>query len=235
VRFALVAACVALGLAGCGDAGDGRIDAATLVDASPCAYSDAATLVDGRVVGGPFATAVVSFTPGEGATFGQAGLPGVVLGPPQGAGDLRGSTDVVSLGRGGEIVVTFDRDIVDEAGDDFIVFENAFTVPGVDERFWEELGEVAVSEDGATWVAFPCDPRGARPHTGCAGWNPVYSAPANGLCALDPRVAGGDAFDLATVGVRRARYVRVRDLATQGLSPPATGFDLDAVGVIHGR
>ncbi|MDB4930638.1 MAG: Cell surface protein, partial [Myxococcaceae bacterium] len=200
-----------------------------------CAPADAAALADGRVVGGPFATAVVSFAPGEGATFGHAAMPGVVLGPPQGAGDLRGSTDVVSLGRGGQIVVTFDRDIVDGPGDDFVVFENAFTVPGVAERYWEELGEVSVSEDGATWVAFPCDAAGARPHTNCAGWNPVYSAPANGLCALDPRVSGGDAFDLAAVGVRRARYVRVRDLATQGLMEPSTGFDLDAVGVIHGR
>lgn len=228
-------ACAALALAGCGDGSAPPVDALTLADASPCAYADAATLEDGRVVGGPFATAVVSFTPGEGATFGRAYLPWVVLGPPQGFGELRGSTDVVSLGRGGEIVVTFDRDIVDLPGDDFIVFENAFAVPGTAGTFWEELGEVAVSEDGATWVPFPCDPRGARPHPGCAGWSPVYAAPANGLCALDPRVAGGDAFDLAAVGLRRARFVRVRDLATQGLMDPSTGFDLDAVGVIHAR
>ncbi len=219
-------------LVGCGDAPvapatDGGAD-----PPSPCAYADASARGEG---GGPFATRVVSFTPGEAASFGHAAMPGIVLGPPQGAGDLRGGTDVVSLGRGGQIVITFERDIVDEPGDDFVVFENAFTVPGVEERFWEELGEVSVSADGTTWVTFPCDPQGARPHTGCAGWNPVYANPSNNLCPLDPRVSGGDHFDLAAVGVARARFLRIRDLATQGLMEPATGFDLDAVGVIHAR
>lgn len=199
------------------------------------APADVEVRADGRVLGGPFAARVVSFAAGEGASFGHAAMPDVVLGPPQGAGDLRGSTDVVSLGRGGEIVLAFEREVVDGPGADFVVFENAFVVPGVEERYWEELGEVSVSADGATWVAFPCDPQGARPHTGCAGWNPVYAHPANGISPLDPRVAGGDPFDLATVGLASARFVRIRDLATQGLMEPATGFDLDAVGVIHAR
>jgi len=37
------------------------------------------------------------------------------------------------------------------------------------------------------------------------------------------------------VQIPRARFVRIRDLATQGITAPATGFDLDAVGVIHGQ
>ena len=219
-------------LVGCGGA---PVDPPAGDASSPCAYADVEVRPDGRAVGGPYASRVVSFTAGEGATFGQSSMPDIVLGPPQGAGDLRGGTDVVSLGRGGEIVLGFDREIVDGPGDDLVVFENAFMVPGVEERFWEELGEVSVSEDGVTWVSFPCDPQGSRPHTGCAGWNPVYASPSNGLCPLDVRVAGGDAFDLATVHLSRARFVRIRDLSTQGLMPPATGFDLDAVGVIHGR
>ncbi len=225
-------ALVAGALVGCGGA---PVDPLTGDASSPCAAADVEVRPDGRGVGGPYASRVVSFTAGEGATFGQSSMPDIVLGPPQGAGDLRGGTDVVSLGRGGEIVLGFDREIVDGPGDDLVVFENAFMVPGVEERFWEELGEVSVSEDGVTWAIFPCDPQGARPHTGCAGWTPVYAAPSNGLCPLDVRVAGGDAFDLATVRLPRARFVRIRDLSTQGLMPPATGFDLDAVGVIHGR
>lgn len=233
---ALALSLVAASLGGCGDAGTSLADGGARPDApSACDYPDAEARADGRMVGGPFATRVVSFTPGEAATFGHRSMPDIVLGPPQGAGDLRGSTDAASLGRGGEIVVAFGRAIVDGPGDDFVVFENAFAVPGADGRFWEELGEVSVSDDGATWVTFPCDPRGARPHFGCAGWSPVYASAASGLCALDPRVSGGDAFDLATVRVARARYVRVRDLATEGLMAPATGFDLDAVGVIHGE
>lgn len=229
-------ALVAATLVGCGDPGGAASDGAGHSDAAaPCALADVGAREDGRVVGGPFATRVVSFTPGEGATFGHSAMPDVVLGPPQGAGDLRGGTDVVSLGQGGEIVLAFDRDIVDEPGDDFVVFENAFSVPGADERFWEELGEVSVSEDGARWVSFACNARGARPHAGCAGWSPVYAGPSNGVCALDLRVSGGDSFDLASVGLPRARFVRIRDLSTQGLMAPATGFDLDAVGVIHGH
>ncbi|MBK8697836.1 MAG: cell surface protein [Deltaproteobacteria bacterium] len=227
-------ALVAAALAGCGgtpiDPSDAPSDAS-----SPCAFTDASARSDGRVVGGPYASRVVSFRAGEGASFGHSSMPDIVLGPPQGAGDLRGGTDTVSLGQGGEIVLGFDRDIVDGPGDDLVVFENAFMVPGVEERYWEELGEVSVSEDGVTWVTFPCDPRGARPHTGCAGWTPVYASPSNGLCPLDPRVAGGDGFDLATVRLTRARFVRIRDLSTQGLMAPATGFDLDAIGVLHGR
>lgn len=182
-----------------------------------------------------YATRVVSFTPGEGATFGAERLPDVVLGPPQGGGDFRGSTDVVSLGLRGEIVVELGRAVVDAPGDDFTVFENAFEVPGATLRYWEELGEVSVSDDGVTWRTFACDPAGARPHTGCAGWSPVYASVTDGVCALDPRVSGGDGFDLAAVGLRRARYVRVRDLGTQGVMPPSTGFDLDAVAVLHGE
>ncbi len=229
-------------LVGCGDsvvtpsldAGLG-VDAVSVADASTSVVRDVETRADGRVIGGPFATRVVSFTAGAGANFGHAYLPDVVLGPPVGSGDQRGGTDVVSLGLGGEIVLSIEGGIVDGPGDDFIVFENAFVVMGVEGRTWDELGEVSVSEDGERWVTFPCDPHGARPHTGCAGWNPVYSNPVNGLPPSDPRVSGGDVFDLATVHVSSASFVRIRDLATQGPMPPSSGFDLDAVGVIHSR
>ncbi len=198
-----------------------------------CVQGDVATRPDGRVTGGHYASRVERFTPGPGAGFGASEMPDIVLGPPRGAGDLMGGTDVVSLGAGGEIVLGFDVDIVDGPGDDLAVFENAFQVPGARERYWEELGEVSVSLDGARWSTFRCDPRGARPHTGCAGWTPVYSNPANAFCATDPFTAGGDAFDLRAVGLARARYVRIRDLSTQGFAETSTGFDLDAVAVLH--
>lgn len=200
-----------------------------------CVQGDVAMLPDGRITGGRYASRVVSFTPGDGASFGHDQMPDVVLGPPRGRGDFNGSLDVVSLGAGGEIVLGFDVEIVDGPGDDLTVFENAFAVPGAAGAYWEELGEVSVSDDGATWTTFACAARGARPHTGCAGWSVVYSAPDNGLCATDPRVSGGDGFDLAAVGVQRARYVRIRDLRTQGVAAPSTGFDLDAVAVLHAR
>jgi hypothetical protein len=216
---------------GCGVAAPD--DASRMGGDAGCDEGDVRALSDGRVTGGVYVSRVVSFSPGAGASFGASEMPGIVMGPPQGAGDFMGSTDTVSLGRGGEIVVAFDLAITDGPGADFVVFENPFQVPGAPVRYWEELGEVSVSDDGETWRTFACDPRAGRPYTHCAGWNPVYSAPGSGYCPTDLRTAGGDPFDLAAVGLRRARYVRIRDLATQGLSPPATGFDLDAIAVIH--
>jgi hypothetical protein len=193
--------------------------------------SDATTLADGRVVRGPYATRVVSFEPGQGAGFGQSNMPDIVLGPPVGAGDQRGSTDTVSLGRNGRICIAFDDvAIVDGPGPDLIVFENPFFAASG--TLWDELGEVSVSEDGVTFATFPCDPTMGPPFPGCAGWNPVYSHPG-GISPDDVTNAGGDPFDLATVGLHRARVVCVRDLSTQPLAPPTTGFDLDAIAAVN--
>jgi hypothetical protein len=218
-------------LAGCGGEAVGP-DEARDGDAG-CDLRDAAQRPDGRVVGGPFATSVELFQPGPGAHFGHDQMPDIVLGPPLGAGDLRGGTDAVSLGAGGVIVLGFAQGIVDGPGPDFTVFENPFVVPGATLRYWAELGEVSVSDDGVTWATFPCDPASDHPHAGCAGATPVHAGTALGFCPLDPRVSGGDAFDLATVGLRRARFVRIRDLQTHGPTAPAAGFDLDAIAVLH--
>jgi len=71
----------------------------------------------------PFADEVVSFTAGPGAGFGQDKLPRIVLGAPEGTGDLQGSLDVVALGNGGSITVAFrDNVICDGPGVDFTIF-----------------------------------------------------------------------------------------------------------------
>ena len=93
------------------------------------------------------------------------------------------------------------------------------------------LAEVSVSADGTTWTSFPCVSADFM-MSSCAGWHPVYSSVENGIDPTNPAVAGGDPFDLAAIGVPRARYVRIRDLATSA-GPPAAGFDLDAVAVVH--
>ncbi|HEU4409967.1 MAG TPA: hypothetical protein VFS43_32230, partial [Polyangiaceae bacterium] len=178
-----------------------------------------------------YVTRVASFSPGPGAGFGQDRMPDVVFGPPRGGGEAQGSLDVVSLGQGGEIVVEFTTNAaVDGPGADFLVFENPFVVAGG--AVFREPAEVSVSEDGASWVAFPCDP--ARPDEGsCAGRNVVYANPDAGVSALDPAAAGGDAFDLAAVGVGRARFVRIRDVAASAAGAPAAGFDLDALAIVN--
>lgn len=182
----------------------------------------------------PFASEVIDFSPGSGAGFGVQSLPGVVLGAPKGKGTNAGSLDVLSLGVGGEITLGFgDRVIVDGPGVDLIVFENPFWPMGDPTQVFAELGVVEVSEDGETWHTFGCDVDVAAAFMwpGCAGWSPTLSFDAS-EGELTHELAGGDAFDLADVGLERARFVRVRDLATAGQAPSA-GFDLDAVGVIH--
>jgi len=198
-----------------------------------------ATLVAaGPLTGDPFADAVVLFEPGTNAGFGQDGLPGIVLGPPRGGGLLKQSLDVVSLGNDGRIVVRFDDPVVcNGPGADFTVFENAFHAGSEDGPVFAEAGIVAVSQDGQTFFEFPYD---AATLAGLAGLTPVLSNPDNGIDPTDPTVSGGDSFDLATVGLAWAAYVRITDPGASiddpgNLVPPGTqgGFDLDAVAIVN--
>jgi hypothetical protein len=180
----------------------------------------------------PYARSVVRFDPGEGAGFGAELLPGVVLGPPKGAGKQAGSLDVLSLGLGGEVVVAFgERAIVDGPGPDLVVFENAFFPSGDATQVYAEPGEVAVSEDGETFVAFACDPVEDL-LAGCAGKTPTEKYDPLLIDPIDPDLTGGDAFDLAMLGLSRATFVRIRDRSDDGAGNTA-GFDLDAVGIVH--
>lgn len=184
----------------------------------------------------PYARSVESFSPGASAGYNEDKLPGIVLGPPLGKGTSAGSLDVVSLGVGGEIVVGFgELAIVDGAGADFVVFENAFW-PGDDEELvYAELAEISVSDDGETWLSFECDTTGdgAGHFPGCAGFSPTLSYDAVELVPIEPEQSGGDAFDLADVGLSSARFVKIRDLATLEPAGSSGGFDLDAIGIVN--
>jgi hypothetical protein len=177
----------------------------------------------------PFVDRVVSFTPGEDSGFGQDGYPDIVLGPPHGSGSGMGSLHVLSLGKRGEIVLELtDIGVVDGPGVDLLVFENPF-------RGFTETGVVAVSEDGQAWHEFPCDSSNrAGGYPGCAGVTQVSSSPDNGISPTDPAVAGGDGFDLSTLGVARARFIRIRDSGSNSYGSSSGGFDLDAVAVVNG-
>lgn len=181
-----------------------------------------------------FAQAVVSFKPGQHAGFGQGKFPQIVLGPPQGGGSASGSFDVLSLGLGGEIILDLGNcPVVDENGVDFLVFENPFWVGGNPQTPFAELGIVGVSDDGINFVDFPCADQ-SYPFIGCAGWNSVYSNPNNGISPFDVAQAGGDPFDLADIGVKQARYIRIQETGGGGFAI-SVGFDLDAIAVIHGN
>lgn len=179
-----------------------------------------------------FASAVKKFEFGSGSDFGQATFPDPVLGPPRGGGCCAGSLHVTSLGDGGFVVLEFENtSIVDAPGADFIVFENAFRPSGAAEAdIFAELGEVSVSQDGETWFDYPCTAE-SYPYGNCAGWRPVLlNGEKEPIQSLQVDSAGGDAFDLAQVGLDWARYVKVTDrtAANGGLGT----FDLDAVGIV---
>ncbi|MCA9706779.1 MAG: cell surface protein [Myxococcales bacterium] len=180
----------------------------------------------------PFADCVEAFEPAEGVSFGHDAMPDIVLGPPQGGGERMGGTHVASLGCGGSITLHFsDPWPIDGEGPDLVVFENAFIAGS---STFVEPAQVLVSEDGEAWYAFPCDPSAEDPE-GCAGLSPVLDVDA----AADPRAAGGDAFDLADVGLEEARYLRLVDRTFEHYQTrtwcegAAGGFDLDAVAVLE--
>jgi hypothetical protein len=189
----------------------------------------------------PYASELVSFEAGEGAGHGQEDLPEVVLGPPESTEEGGSTGNVLSLGAGGTIVLGFgDRSITDGPGDDFIVFENAFYTEFEDDGVWEELGRVSVSRDGETWRTFGCDTQPVEPEDGgpyrwpgCAGWTPTKDFDSSSIMTLDPAVTGGNSFDLETVGLERADYVRITDLTETTDLESKAGFDLDAVGIVH--
>jgi hypothetical protein len=196
-----------------------------------------ALLANGCGAGGDessrFVARVVDLSIGSGGGFGESELPGVVLGPPKGEGELRGSTHVLSLGVGGSVVLELGTAVVDGPGVDLLVFENAFYASGDRNAPFTEPGIVGVSEDGVSFVEWPCDPATDVTLAGCAGVRPVY---ARDGATGDPEVDGGDAFDLADIGVATARFVRIRDSGRgTGLraQAPMGGFDLDAVYVVH--
>ncbi len=179
----------------------------------------------------PWPDEVISVTYGVGAGFGQESFPDNILGPPDPVATpsvpSSSPVELLTLGTSGVIILAFrDGGIVDGAGPDFTVFENPFYY-GMDSLVYRETAIVAVSEDGVTWYEFPYDP---DTFAGLAGVTPVDGS----ADPLDPTFSGGDAFDLADVGLAHAAYVRITD---SGDFVPDSGpsFDLDAVAVLHGE
>ena len=161
------------------------------------------------------------------------------LGPP--TGDIG---DVVSLGRGGQLTLTFDAPIVNGPGFDFAVFGNSFN------DHFLELAYVEVSSDGANFVRFPNTYLGTNevPFWG-AQMDPTL---IDGL-AGKYRVGYGMPFDLEELAgaegldIHDVRYVRLVDIIGDGTyvdsqgniiydpypTEGSAGFDLEALGVIH--
>ncbi len=90
-----------------------------------------------------WATGYVNYQPGSYISENWK-TPEQALGPAEGTAD-----DIVCLGRGGQITMTFSPPVQNGSGNDFAVFEN-----GVSSTFLE-LGWVEVSSDGTHFVRFP--------------------------------------------------------------------------------
>jgi len=182
-----------------------------------------------------WADAVVSFSPGDGAGFGQNFFPNNILGPPDPDPTLNEFNasfkpqEILSLGHGGEIILEFiDNHIVDGTGPDFTVFENVFIIFSTKEPFIE-AAIVSVSMNGIDFVEFPYD---TATFAGLAGVTPTL----DNIQFSDPDISGGDSFDLSTVGLPYARFVKLTDLGDIKKEGLFNGdFDLDAVIAVNSQ
>lgn len=214
-----------------------------------------------------FVDRVATFQPGitSSPPLFNSWQPGILLGPPGNATPGTGSLSVMSLGRGGRIVLEFtDNEIVDGPGPDFIVHENPFfctAVPAQASDPWSvfaEPGLVEASEDGIDYRAFPYDSAALAQVVsqctdkallarlvGVMGITPNFTG--NYTLPDDPLVFdtsspggvsghGGDAFDLAAVGLTRARFIRITDPDLPiSLPGSSEGLDLDGALALHSR
>lgn len=165
--------------------------------------------------------------------------------PDKALGKAAGTSfDIVTLGRGGSIVLTFSGGIGNGTGWDFAVFENSFN------DTFLELAYVEVSSNGRDYFRF-------QNHS-------LTASPVSAFGAVDPtnidgfggkyRQGYGTPFDLASLAgvsplldINNVGYVRIVDICGDGTyldtfgnviydpypTTGSPGFDLDAIGVIH--
>ncbi len=189
-----------------------------------------------------FIDTVLSFTPTDTQIWGRDAeyYPQNIFGPPVKVASKDApafsESDVLSLGRDGEIIVGFkDYFIIDGEGADFTVFENVM-INMATKKSYAEPAKIAVSQDGITFYEIPYDTLTLE---GCAG---VHHT--NGSAdPFDAKRSGGDAFDLADAGLKWAKWIKITDISrvvTHDSKHPyynplgmVLGFDLDAVAGIN--
>ncbi len=159
------------------------------------------------------------------------------------------SFDIVGLGRGGSITMTFDNPITNGDGWDFAVFENSFN------DTFLELGYVEVSSDGKNFYRFdnnsltkdPVPAFGAVDPTNITGYASKYRQGYGTPFDLEPGYFFWEEDDLSGLDLSSVTHVRIVDIIGDGsysdsfgniiYDPYPTvgsaGVDLDAVGVIN--
>lgn len=166
--------------------------------------------------------------------------------------------DMVSLGDSGVAVLRFPTPITNGAGADFAVFENGFANSANPEEAFLELGFVEVSSDGVNYTRFQASSltqdtiqlssvsspsyTNARQLNNLAG---KYTAGWGTPFDLQ-ELAGSPGLDISaithvrivdaigSIGAEASRDANGRKVNDPFPTPfPGSGFDLDAVGVIH--
>ena len=187
-----------------------------------------------------WASGWIDYVPGENLASTWMN-PQKALGPAEGT-----SFDVVSLGSGGTIAMTFDPPLSNGSGWDFAIFENSFS------DTFLEIAYVEVSSDGVHFVRFDNDSLTAGPVGGFGATDPTNIDGFGGKY----RQGFGTPFDLADLSTKddvldglvklnEIAYVRIVDIIGDGTffdtsgdvvwdpypTAQSAGFDLDAVGV----
>lgn len=162
----------------------------------------------------------------------------------------KADNDVVSLGDGGFAVLSFAHPIINGPGWDFAIFENSF------DGQYLELAFVEVSSDGVNFARFPAHSLSST-QSQIQAFGTLDPTKINNL-AGKYKAGYGTPFDLeelsflSSVNVNAITHIRIIDVVgsidtnyasfdTAGNiinDPwptifPSSGFDLDAVGVIH--
>ncbi len=163
---------------------------------------------------------------------------------------MGGTNGTVSLGDGGNAILTFPAPIINGPGADFAVFENSFSDDFL------ELAFVEVSSDAINFFRFPAISN-TQDDTQMGSFDLIDATKLNNL-AGKYRYGYGTPFDLQELNgiiglnINAVTHVRVIDVVgninplyarydSQGnkVNDPwptpfgSSGFDLDAVGVIH--
>jgi len=156
----------------------------------------------------------------------------------------------ISLGDGGVAALSFIYPIVDGPSWDFVVFENSF------DDFFLELAFVEVSSDGVNYFRFPAHSL-TQTDTQVGGFGQLNTSKINNL-AGKYKGGYGTPFDLSelpsysALNIQHITHIRIidvvgsidtaygtKDTAGNMINDPfptpfaSSGFDLDAVGVIH--
>jgi len=148
---------------------------------------------------------------GSGCSFPVTLLDNATGGPDA---SFLGAPDDIYWGIGGQIV-TFELDcgfVVNEPGSDFTIYE-----VDTGSAEFSKLGDVLVSPDGVTFVSVK-----------------ATEAPAINIPGDETHGSNSFArsYDLAPSGFSAVRFIRLDGTGT-GIGGASTGFDVDAMGVIH--